>query len=211
MVAVPHHEQEPVADQSFKSIEHGLYVRDKVAADMSAAHIQFKIVQRFAAMRARRSDHCILHIFVQQQNVRELEIGRLADLQSGRNALEYGRLRGADERCTLPFERIRLEVDRQHDPRTHGRKRRLPLHQYEAGRQRAENPTRAIGTHLFRNARDTGRTVCVFKIDLRQCQAQGRRFIPYECIQRVPVSAVRGVLVAGDDRPCSHIDMRLRQ
>ena len=210
VVAVADHEQHAALFQLFKGGNDGGGIRQALARDVAAAHVQLGIVQYLQRGALPGAEHAVGGVVVQEHDVRKFHHRRLADLQAGRDALDDGRLGGADEGAALLFKRIRLQIDGDDDARAQRRRLRLALDEDKARLQLAENARIAVGAHgagdLFHP-----RGAVFFQIDLGKGQAQGGGSIPHQGFQLPPIGGVGGVLVAGDDRPAIQIDARGRQ
>ena len=180
-----------------------LALRNEPAGDVAAVLHEVGIIQlgEGAGLFEQRLDDPAVGVVDEDHDVRQLEAGALAHLQTGRDALNDRLFGRADKGRRAGGVLVGLQIDREHDAAARRRATGPAFGQYRAGRQGTQRAVLHVLLHGLVDALDMGRDVCVLEIDLRQGQTQRRRCVADDAVGLCPVFGLRGVLVAGDDRP----------
>ena len=184
-----------------------LALRNEPAGDVAAVLHEVGIIQlgEGAGLFEQRLDDPAVGVVDEDHDVRQLEAGALAHLQTGRDALDDRLFGRADKGRRAGGVLVGLQIDREHDAAARRRAAGPAFGQYRAGRQGTQRAVLHVLLHGLVDALDMGRDVCVLEIDLRQGQTQRRRCVADDAVGLCPVFGLRGVLVAGDDRPFGQV------
>ena len=188
-------------------------LRDKPAVDVAAALHQVGVIHLFKAVGfvKQRLDDPAVRVVDQDHDMRQLHARALPHLEPRRDTLDHGFFGRADERSRAGGVLIGLQIDREHDTAARAGAARPALGQDDARGQGAQRAVRDVTAHGLVDARGAVGDVVVLQIDLGQGQAQGRGRVPDDAVRLGPVFGLRGILVAGDDRPFGEVAAVLRQ
>lgn len=146
-----------------------------------------------------------LGVVDQDHDMRQLKARALAHLQTGRDALNDRLFGRADEGRRTRGVLVSLKIDSQNDAAARAGAAGPALGQHDTGRKRAQRTVCNVLLHGLVDALDVRSNVRVLKVDLGQGQTQGRRRVANDAVGLRPVFGLRGVLVAGDDRPFGQV------
>ena len=109
-----------------------------------------------AGLFEQRLDDPAVGVVNEDHDVRQLEAGALAHLQTGRDALNDRLFSRADKRCRAGGVLVGLQVDREHDAAARRRAAGPAFGQYRAGRQGAQRAVLHVLLHGLVDALDMG-------------------------------------------------------
>ena len=175
-------------------------------AQAAAVFHQLEIAQRrsFAQARVQRLDHGAGGVVQKQHHVRAFQRRALADAQARGNPLANRALRGADHRAGAGREVVFLQIDGGHQPQPRAG-RGGALGEREAVSDGAhERSVRKVFAHRPVNGGNA--RAGALQIDFRLHDVKRGRTRAHVCLHPPPVIRLRGVLVAGDDRPPAQVN-----
>ena len=212
MIAVTHgHQHRPALAIMFlgfvKQGRHGiqglahLILRNERSCYMSAAEHQVCVIDHLCPFCLfERFDHCAVRIIDQDEDMRKFHRSSSADPESRRNTLYDCFLGGADQRSSADIIVKRIQIDTDDQTQT-APSFSCPSDNDTAGRKCLQDPLIHIVGHCFADLHDPFLFIRFSKIILRKHQTKGGRCITDQFICFLPVFRIRGVLVAGNDRP----------
>ena len=207
MVAVAHDEQQPVLiAERIEFLRDSFAVLHEISLRVTAFHIQIEIVQQreIFTLRFQIFQDDIFGVVVQYHYMRQLVKRVLAYLQAGRYAFDDRRLGGADRRGVPLLIGIAFEIERENDAEPRRRKICRALHEHKARGQFFEHVLRTVFPHGGKDCRASFITVA-FQIQFGKDQTERRWLFADRSVQFFPIFFIRGMLVAGDDRPRGHV------
>ena len=178
-----------------------LAVVDAPTADPAAAQHQLDVVGFFEIFQEERFDNRALRIVDQHHDMRRLQRRLLPHLYPRRQATLVGALGGADQLLGPVAIIILLKVERDDQPFARRGAPDITLDQHNTGPLLAQHSIRQIFLHPLVDTGDDFFAVGRVEIYLRKNQVQRRGGGPNDPPYFLPVFGLRGVLVAGDDRP----------
>ena len=192
----------------FQRAEHALNpacIANHISFDAAAAKHELKIVKPVSCSCGvcERLDDRVLRVVNQNEDVRQLKRGILADAQARRNALHNRAFRCADERFGATAVIVLLKVERDNKAAAcfaiHG-----AAHEHKAFSAAFQRAVRHVAIHGGVNRCDALGFTRFVEIHFRQHQAQGGGRFADDALSFFPVIGLRGELIAGDDGPFFH-------